>query len=263
MTTETGSVERELTGMHAVITGASRGIGYAIAAALAKRGASVTLMAREMPALIECVKTLGETGGGQSLQAVSVDVTVPDSVSDGFRDAMDASGPVDILVNNAGGTRAMGFTGVDAEAWHKSLDLNLTSAFLCMKQVLPGMMDRRRGRVVNVASTAGLRAFRYVSAYTAAKHGLVGLTRAVALETARSGVSVNAVCPGFVDTEMTRIAAKQAADRIGQDVESVLAEYAALNSGGALIAPEAVAEKVAWLCAPAQEGTTGEIIVIE
>ena len=253
----------ELAGRHAVVTGASRGIGLAIARALATRGAGVTLMAREMTALLEAVKVLGTPADGQSLQAVSVDVTRPDSVSDAFRDARDAAGPVDILVNNAGGTRAMGFTGVDADMWQHTIDLNLTSAFLCMREVLQGMIDRRAGCVVNVASTAGVRGFRYVSAYTAAKHGLVGLTRATALEASSSGVTVNAVCPGFVDTEMTRAAAKEASDRIGQSPETVLAEYAALNAGGELITPQAVAEKVAWLCAPAQEGTSGEVIVIE
>jgi len=252
-----------LAGRHAAVTGASRGIGLAIAGELAARGANVTLMAREMPPLLAAVKVLGPAGDGQSLQAVSVDVTDGESVTDGFRDACDVAGPVDILVNNAGGTRAMGFTGLDPEAWQRTIDLNLTSAFLCTREVLQGMVDRRRGCVVNVASTAGVRGFRYVSAYAAAKHGLVGLTRAVALETASAGVTVNAVCPGFVDTEMTRVAAKEAADRVGSDVESVLAEYAALNAGGQLVGPEAVAAKVAWLCEPEQGSTSGEVIVIE
>jgi len=247
----------------AVVTGASRGIGLAVAAELATRGASVTLMARAMPALVDAIKGLGATSEGQSFQAVSVDVTQRESVSDGFRDARDAAGPVDILVNNAGGTRAMGFTGLDAETWQHTIDLNLTSAYLCMREVLQAMVDRGSGCVVNVASTAGVRGFRYVSAYAAAKHGMVGLTRAVAMETAAAGVTVNAVCPGFVDTEMTRIAAKQAADRIGREVDSVLAEYAALNAGGLLVQPEVVAAKVAWLCEPEQGNTSGEVIVIE
>lgn len=252
-----------LVGRHAVVTGASRGIGLAVARALAGRGASVTLLARGMPALLDAVRDLGPAAAGQALQAVSADVTDAASVADAFRDAREAAGPVDILVNNAGGARAMGFVGIDPRTWQEAMDLNLTSAFLCMREVLQAMVDRRGGRVVNVASTAGVRGFKYVSAYAAAKHGVVGLTRAVALEVASSGVTVNAVCPGFVDTAMTRTAALQAADRLGRDVESVLADYAALNAGGALVTPEAVAEKVAWLCEPGRADTTGEVIVIE
>jgi NAD(P)-dependent dehydrogenase (short-subunit alcohol dehydrogenase family) len=254
---------RNLSGRHAVVTGASRGIGLAIARELAGRGAGVTLMARGMPALLDAVRGLGPATVGQTLQAVGVDVTRAESVADAFRDACAAGGPVDILVNNAGGAHAMGFTGIDPPAWEVAIALNLTSVFLCTREVLQGMVDRRRGRVVNVASTAGLRGFKYVSAYTAAKHGVVGLTRAVAMEVQESGVTVNAVCPGFVDTEMTRTAAKEVADRVGRDVESVLADYAALNAGGALVEPGAVAEKVAWLCEPGQDWITGEVVVIE
>jgi len=187
-----------LSGKHAVVTGGGRGIGAAIARALAQHGATLTLMGQDRA-------RLESRGRELAAQAVTVDVADADSVAAAFEQATTASGPVHILVNNAGAAASAPFVRTDLGLWKQMLEINLTGTYLCCKQALPGMLDGGFGRVVNIASTAGLTGYPFVTAYCAAKHGVVGLTRALAEELRGDGIAVNAVCPGSVDTDMLRV----------------------------------------------------------
>jgi len=188
-----------LAGRHALVTGGGRGIGAAIASALVAQGAVVTLVGRDRARLEQQARSLGD-----SARPEGADVTDAQALARAFRDAAAAFGPVQILVNNAGNARSAPFLRTDAQLWREMLEVNLTGTYLCCREALPGMLEADYGRIVNVASTAGLVGYPYVSAYCAAKHGVIGLTRALASETARSHVTVNAVCPGYTDTDMVR-----------------------------------------------------------
>jgi NAD(P)-dependent dehydrogenase (short-subunit alcohol dehydrogenase family) len=242
-----------LKGKHAVVTGASRGIGLAIAQALHAHGARVTLMARDAQALEAAAASLG---GGTSWQAV--DVTDPASVAAAFARA----GAADILVNNAGQAASSAFTRTDAALWQRMLDANLNGAFHCIQAALPGMLDAGWGRIVNVASTAGLTGYRYVAAYCAAKHGLVGLTRALALEFAKEGITVNAVCPGYTDTDLVQEAVANIVNKTGRSEEQARAGLAGANPQGRLVRPEEVAHAVAMLCMPQAAAMNGQAIAV-
>jgi len=242
-----------LQGKHAVVTGASRGIGLAIARALRAQGARVTLMAREADALGAAA---AELGGDAAWEAV--DVTDADAVAAAFARA----GAVDILVNNAGQAASAPFGRTDAALWQRMLDVNLTGAYHCIQAALPAMVDAGWGRVVNVASTAGLTGYRYVAAYCAAKHGLVGLTRALALEVASRGVTVNAVCPGFTDTDIVADAVANIVRKTGRTADQARAELAAANPQGRLVQPDEVAHAVAWLCMPGAAAMNGQAVAV-
>jgi NAD(P)-dependent dehydrogenase (short-subunit alcohol dehydrogenase family) len=242
-----------LQGKHAVVTGASRGIGLAIARTLRAHGASVTLMARDARALEAAASDLGGDTAWQT-----VDVTDADGVAAAFARA----GAVDILVNNAGQAASAPFGRTDAALWQRMLDVNLTGAYHCIQAALPGMLDAGWGRVVNVASTAGLTGYRYVSAYCAAKHGLVGLTRALALEVANRGVTVNAVCPGFTDTDIVADAVANIVRKTGRTADGARAQLAAANPQGRLVQPDEVAHAVAWLCMPGAAAMNGQAIAV-
>jgi NAD(P)-dependent dehydrogenase (short-subunit alcohol dehydrogenase family) len=242
-----------LQGKHAVVTGASRGIGLAIARALRERGARITLMAREADALQAAAVELGGDTGWQT-----VDVTDAEGVAAAFARA----GTVDILVNNAGQAASAPFGRTDAALWQRMLNVNLTGAYHCIQAALPAMVDAGWGRVVNVASTAGLTGYRYVTAYCAAKHGLVGLTRALALEVASRGVTVNAVCPGFTDTDIVADAVANIVRKTGRTAEQARAELAAANPQGRLVQPDEVAHAVAWLCMPGAAALNGQAIAV-
>jgi NAD(P)-dependent dehydrogenase (short-subunit alcohol dehydrogenase family) len=242
-----------LKGKHAVVTGASRGIGLAIARALLAQGARVTLMARDAAALEAAAAGLGDGAAWQT-----VNVADAASVNDAFARA-DAA---DILVNNAGQAASAPFGRTDTALWQRMLDVNLTGAYHCIQAALPGMLDLGWGRIVNVASTAGLTGYRYVAAYCAAKHGLVGLTRALALELADKGVTVNAVCPGYTETDLVRDAVANITRRTGRSADQARAELAAANPQGRLVQPDEVAHAVAWLCMPAASALNGQAVAV-
>jgi NAD(P)-dependent dehydrogenase (short-subunit alcohol dehydrogenase family) len=242
-----------LKGKHAVVTGASRGIGLAIARALLAQGARVTLMARDAAALEAAAAGLGSDTAWQTS-----DVTDAASVDAAFARA----GAVDILVNNAGQPASAPFGRTDAALWQRMLDVNLTGAYHCIQAALPGMLDLGWGRIVNVASTAGLTGYRYVAAYCAAKHGLVGLTRALALEVAARGVTVNAVCPGFTETDIVRDAVANIVRKTGRSEDQARAELAAVNPQGRLVQPDEVAHAVAWLCMPGASAMNGQAVAV-
>lgn len=242
-----------LAGKHAVVTGASRGIGLAIAGALQAQGARVTLMARDAAALQAAAASLGGATGWQA-----IDVADAASVAAAFEGA----GRVDVLVNNAGQASSAPFMKTDEALWRRMLDVNLGGAYHCIQAALPGMLDAGWGRIVNVASTAGLTGYRYVAAYCAAKHGLVGLTRALALELAAKGVTVNAVCPGYTETDIVQEAVANIVRKTGRSEEQARAELAAGNPQGRLVRPEEVAHAVAMLCLPAAAAMNGQAIAV-
>jgi NAD(P)-dependent dehydrogenase (short-subunit alcohol dehydrogenase family) len=242
-----------LKGKHAVVTGASRGIGLAIARKLLAEGARVTLMARDAAALEAAA---AELGGEVAWQVV--DVADQASVEEAFARA----GAADILVNNAGQAASSPFLKTDAALWQRMLDVNLTGAYHCIQAALPGMLDAGWGRIVNVASTAGLTGYRYVAAYCAAKHGLVGLTRALALELAMKGITVNAVCPGYTETDIVQEAVANIVRKTGRSAEQARAELAAGNPQGRLVQPDEVAHAVAMLCMPAAAAMNGQAIAV-
>jgi NAD(P)-dependent dehydrogenase (short-subunit alcohol dehydrogenase family) len=251
-----------LSGRHAIVTGGSRGIGAAIAALLARQGADVTVMGRNGAALARRRDQLLADGAARRVATAVADLSDPDQLAAGFRAAAAALGPAHILVNNAGIAPSAPFLKHSLAAWHEVLAVDLTAAFLACQQVLPAMLAGGFGRIVNVASTAGLTGYRYVAGYAAAKHGLVGLTRALALETASQGVTVNAVCPGFTDTDLVADAVRTISAKTGRSEADARAELARTNPQGRLIDPAEVAHAVAFLCRPESGSITGQAIVI-
>ncbi|HUA84710.1 MAG TPA: SDR family NAD(P)-dependent oxidoreductase [Bryobacteraceae bacterium] len=225
-----------LAGKHAVVTGGTRGIGAAIARALCEEGARVTAFGRE-----------------------TADVSDAAAV----RDAFAQFGRVDILINNAGQAASAPFLKTDGELWRRMIAVNLDGAFHCTQAALPGMIEAGWGRIVNVASTAGLAGYSYVTAYCAAKHGLIGLTRALAIELAAKNITVNAVCPGFTDTDLLQDAIANIVAKTGRTVEQARAEISARNPQKRLIRPEEVASAVVWLCLPESASINGQAIAID
>ncbi len=238
----------ELPDRRALVTGGGRGIGAAIAAALTAHGARVTVLGRTEATLARAVRD------GIAAAYLVADVTDPDALA--------GIGPLDILVNNAGAAETAPFARATRRHWDAMLAINLTSAFDACRAVAPGMAQRGFGRIVNVASTAGLRGYSYVAAYCAAKHGLIGLTRALALELATTGVTVNAVCPGYTETDLLTGAAERVAAATGRAPQSVLDQFAKANPQGRLITPEQVADAVLFLCRPAASAITGQSIPV-
>jgi NAD(P)-dependent dehydrogenase (short-subunit alcohol dehydrogenase family) len=243
-----------MNGFHAAITGGGSGIGAAIARALAGEGARVTILGRS----IERLHSLRLAGA----HCVATDVSDPESVRAGFGSAVEALGPIDILVNNAGQAESAPFPRTTLDQWQRLLAVNLTGAFLCTQQVLGGMTERGFGRVVNVASTAALKGYAYVTAYCAAKHGILGLTRALALEVARRGVTVNAVCPGYTETEFVARAVAQISAKTGRSADEARAELVAVNPQGRLVQPDEVAAVVVWLCRRESAAITGQAVAV-
>ncbi|MDX8536839.1 MULTISPECIES: SDR family NAD(P)-dependent oxidoreductase [Mesorhizobium] len=250
------SAAQAIAGRHALVTGGGSGVGRAIALALAEAGANVTICGRREAALAEVAKENDRIFG------LAADVTNEAEITDAYQKAEAARGPVDIVVANAGMAGSAPAHKTSLTDWQRTLDVNLTGAFLTVKPALPGMLARKAGRIVFVASTAGLKGYAYVAPYVAAKHGVVGLMRALAAETAKSGVTVNAVCPGFVDTEMLEQSIQRIVDKTGRAADEARASLAATNPQGRFIQPEEVAEAVLWLCGDAARSITGQAISV-
>jgi NAD(P)-dependent dehydrogenase (short-subunit alcohol dehydrogenase family) len=252
----------DLQGQHAVVTGGGRGIGAEIAKALAAHGARVTLMGRSGSALDSVAEAIASRSDRKA-RAIACDVTSPESVKRAFDEAVNAFGAVQILVNNAGQADAEPFEAISLENWNRLIAVNLTGTFLCMQQVLPSMAAARSGRIVNVASTAGLKGYSRIAAYCAAKHGVIGLTRSVAAETARRGITVNAVCPGYTEgTDMFDSAVgnvMRARQVPADEARSLLVRY---SPRGTLITVAEVVNAVLWLCSSGASAITGQAIAV-
>lgn len=240
---------------HAVVTGGASGIGAAIAEQFSKAGISVTLMGRDQERLLEVANRL-------SASSQQVDISNPDDVRRGFAAAVENNGAVTILVNNAGSAESSAFTKMSDELWGRMLSVNLTGTYLCTKAVIDSMSKTGFGRIINIASTASLKGYAYVSAYCAAKHGVLGLTRALALELAKKGVTVNAICPGYTDTELVSRSLDTIVEKTGMQRQQALAELVKNNPQGRLIKPEEVAETAIWLCHPNSASITGQAIAV-
>lgn len=247
-----------LTGQHALVTGAARGIGAAIALRLATEGARLTLLGRDAQRLHSLLATLPGRGHGIAV----ADVADEAQVAAAFDDAQTARGPVLILVNNAGQAESAPLHKTSTELWQRMLAVNLTGTFLCSRAALPGMLQAGWGRVINIASTAGQRGYAYVAAYSAAKHGVVGLTRSMALEVARKGITVNAVCPGYTETDILTESIANVMAKTGRSEAEARAEFAASNPQQRIVQPAQVADAVAWLCGEGAAAMTGQAISV-
>lgn len=244
---------------HALVTGAGTGIGAAIATACAKAGARVSLAGRRRDPL---AALQGALGNAQTQVLPDFDVTDEEKVRAGIALARREFGPIDVLVNNAGEAPSAPFAKTDLATFNKALAVNVIGAFLVTREVVPDMIAKHAGRVINIASTAGLIGYAYVSAYVAAKHGVIGLTRALAIEFARAGITVNAVCPGFTETPLLDRAVDNIIAKTKRSRDDARATLAATNPQGRLVTPEEVADAVLWLASPGAHSITGQAIVV-
>jgi NAD(P)-dependent dehydrogenase (short-subunit alcohol dehydrogenase family) len=243
----------------ALVTGGSRGIGRAVALALGREGLAVAVAARGMEAAEATALEVRKVGG--AAQAVALDVSDAASVDAAVARTVESLGPVDVLVNNAGVAESAAFGKTTLEMWERHLRVNVTGPYLLTHRLLAGMLERGWGRVINIASLAGLVGSPYVTAYTTSKHALVGFTRALASEVGGKGVTANAVCPGFVATDMVWSGARNIAARTGRSFEDAVASLAGMNPGGRLIDAEEVADAVLRLVR--DDTTNGETVVLD
>ena len=241
---------------HVVITGGGSGIGASISEILAKSGAKTTIMGRNYKRLQKKAEQLAHGF------AESVDVTDHKKVKIAFQNAVKKHGVIDILVNNAGNAISVPFEKLNTKEWNDMITLNLTGVFHCTQACLPAMKKQKWGRVINIASTAGLKAYAYVSAYCAAKHGVIGLTRSLSLETANAGITVNAICPGYTETAITKSAIENISLKTGRTKADAQEELLKNNPQKHFIQPVEIANTVLWLCEQESASVTGQAISI-
>ena len=245
----------DLSGHHAVVTGGGTGIGAAIARALHGAGTKLTIMGRRLDPLQAVAQSLPGT------QVIAIDVTDEDSVNDAMARAS-AFAAVSILVNNAGGAETAPLAKTSLALWQQMIAVNLTGTFLCTRALLSSISAAQHGRIINIASTSGLKGYAYTGAYAAAKHGVIGLTRTLALELAKTTATANAICPGFANTELVQRSLDVVVDKTGKSREEALSQFVRDNPQKRLIEPEEVAATVLWLCDPRSGSVNGQSIAL-
>jgi NAD(P)-dependent dehydrogenase (short-subunit alcohol dehydrogenase family) len=252
---------------HVWVTGAGRGIGAAVAHAFAREGAALSLSGRNMQTLEAQAAELRKASPGVKLHLSAMDLSDPESVMAAHLSNQTALGPVTVLVNNAGQALSQPFVKTDLQLWQQMLSVNLTGTYLCIQAALPDLLAEgakgQAARIVNIASTAGLKGYAYVSAYAAAKHGVIGLTRSLALELARKGVTVNAVCPGFTETDIVHDSIANIVAKTGQTEAQAREALVAHNPQRKMIQPAEVAQAVMWLCSDAAASVNGQSIAVD
>lgn len=257
----TNKAEFSLAGRRAVVTGAGRGIGFSIALALADAGADVGVTARSAPELDSLVELIREKGR-RSL-AVTCDVTDPQQVQHMATTLLEGLGGIDILVNNAGNAGSHKFLNHPDELWHRMLAVNLNSVYYVSKAFLPKLVEQRYGRIITIASIASRVGGNYIAAYTASKHGVLGLTRALAMEMNPYNITVNAICPGYVDTPMTDSSVANIVSRTGMPEEQAREALRKTSPQHRLIEPEEVASMAVFLALESSKGITGQAFNVD
>lgn len=244
-----------LAGRHAVVTGGGRGIGLAVATALKAQGARVSILGRDDAVLKQAVMD----GAADDWRACDVrdEAAMAQACTE-----LAAASPIDIVIANAGAVETGSFSSSDAERFRRMSEINLIGTVNAFHAALPGMLARRSGRLIAIASTAGHRGYPYVSAYVAAKHAVIGLVRSLALETARSGITVNAICPGYTDTDMVSGSLDAITSKTSLSRDEALAQLVKANPQGRLIAPDEIAAAVLYLCAEGSGAVTGQSLMI-
>lgn len=250
-----------LNGSVAFVTGGGRGIGRAIALAFASHGARVAVTARSRDQVDAVAREIAAAGGRAA--AVTCDVTSGLSVSAAIEVVTRQLGAIAVLVNSAGLAESAPFHRLDEDLWTRAIDVNLSGTYRCMRAIVPGMIERRRGRIINIASVAGRVGVPYTAAYAAAKHGVLGLTRSVALEVATQGITVNAICPGWVETDMTAAAIDRIVRVTNRTPEQARAALEAMSPQRRLITPEEVAAVAVFLASDEAAGITGQAIDVD
>ncbi|HTV67868.1 MAG TPA: SDR family NAD(P)-dependent oxidoreductase [Rhizobiaceae bacterium] len=245
-----------IVGRHALVTGGGTGVGKAIALALADAGVDVTICGRRQDALDAAA------AGNSRIHGIAADVTDEASMAELYQKAETARGPIDIVIANAGIASSAPAAKTSLADWRRMIDVNLTGAFLTVKPALAGMAQRKSGRIVFVASVAGLRGAAYVAPYVASKHGVIGLMRALAAEYVMSGITVNAVCPGFVESDMLDESIQRIVQKTGRSAEEARASLASNNPQGRIIQPQEVADAVLYLCGDGAISVNGHALAI-
>ena len=243
---------------HAVVTGAGTGIGEAISRQLHAEGYRVTLLGRRREPLAALAASLGEHS-----HVVTGDVTDRAGITSAFSTAVERFGDVEILVNSAGMAPTAPFHRLDFADWQRTMDVNVNGVFHCTQIALDAMLRAGWGRIINIASVASMRGFPYVSGYCASKHAVLGLTRAVALEVATQGVTVNSICPGYVDTDIVRAAIAEIVSKTGRTEGEAMEHFTQSNPQGRLVEASEVASAVSWLCSDGAASVTGQAIAID
>ena len=242
------------------VTGAARGSGRAIARRFAQDGYAVAATGRSAPSLVPVAEEIAALGA--EMLTLACDITDRDAVGRTVAQVEQRLGPIDVLVNNAGESASAPFVSMDDTLWDRMLAVNLTGTYNCMRAVLPSMFARGRGRVINIASVAAKIGFAYTAAYVASKHGVLGLTRAVAIEAAGKGVTVNAICPGWMNTDMTGRAVARIVEKTGRSEEAARETLAQMNPQKRLIEPEEIAALAAFLASPDAAGINGQDLTL-
>jgi NAD(P)-dependent dehydrogenase (short-subunit alcohol dehydrogenase family) len=247
---------RQLEGRHALITGGGTGIGAAAARHLHSAGAKVTLLGRRMEPLLAVAEEIGGS-------AIGCDVTEPEQIRNALDEARTLNGPIDLLIVNAGIAESAPFHKMSRESWDRIISVNLTGAFECSRAAIGDLLKSDNGRLVFVASVASLRGVPYAAHYAASKHGLLGLMRSLAAEYAKTNLTVNAVCPGYVDTPMTDQSVARVSQITGRSEEDSRSAITSMNASGRLVDPEAIGNVIAMLCLPLSRDINGAAITID